>query len=478
MGPNYMKRFSLIFCLLAVALLGFAQAKYVFYFIGDGMGTNQVLGTEMYLSELKGEIGRQRLCMTQFPYSGQAATFSASNGITDSAAAGTCLASGKKTNNGVLGQDAEGQDVRTVAEILKAQGWGVGIMTSVAFDHATPGAFYAHVPSREMYYEIGKQLAFSDFDFFGGAAFHQPNLSRLVGNPKSVMGKRTNLYDLCEEQGYTLAHGFEEAQGLMDAKKMILMQSTDGIDRNKPSYNIPYAIDRKADDLTLEQIVRTAIPFLSSKHERFFMMVEGGMIDYASHGNDAATVFGEVIAMDEALRVAYAFYQAHPDETLIVVTADHETGGMALGNSDYTLNLQLLQHQHCSAWILSDKVSALFKDKKSPRWETVQRVLTESLGLYDKVEVTAEEDAALQEAYKKAVSHKGSDMKTMYKDINEIGALAVKMLNDKSKIGWTTTAHSAHAVPIFAVGVGAERFSGWHDNSDIAKLILRATGTR
>ena len=466
-----MKRISLIFCLLAVALLGFGQAKYVFYFIGDGMGTNQVLGTEMYLSELKGEIGRQRLCMTQFPYSGQAATFSASNGITDSAAAGTCLASGKKTNNGVLGQDAEGKDVRTVAEILKAQGWGVGIMTSVAIDHATPGAFYAHVPSREMYYEIGKQLAFSDFDFFGGATFHQPN-------PKSVMGKRTNLYDLCEEQGYTLAHGFEEAQGLMDAKKMILMQSTDGIDRNKPSYNIPYAIDRKADDLTLEQIVRTAIPFLSSKHERFFMMVEGGMIDYASHGNDAATVFGEVIAMDEALRVAYAFYQAHPDETLIVVTADHETGGMALGNSDYTLNLQLLQHQHCSAWILSDKVSALFKDKKSPRWETVQRVLTESLGLYDKVEVTAEEDAALQEAYKKAVSHKGNDMKTMYKDINEIGALAVKMLNDKSKIGWTTTAHSAHAVPIFAVGVGAERFSGWHDNSDIAKLILRATGTR
>ena len=110
-----MKRFSLIFCLLAVALLGFGQAKYVFYFIGDGMGTNQVLGTEMYLSELKGEIGRQRLCMTQFPYSGQAATFSASNGITDSAAAGTCLASGKKTNNGVLGQDAEGKDVRTVA---------------------------------------------------------------------------------------------------------------------------------------------------------------------------------------------------------------------------------------------------------------------------------------------------------------------------------------------------------------------------
>ena len=181
--------------------------------------------------------------------------------------------------------------------------------------------------------------------------------------------------------------------------------------------------------------------------------------------------------MDEALRVAYEFYLSHPDETLIVVTADHVTGGMALGNSDYTLNLQLLQHQQCSAWILSDKVSALFKGNK-PKWEDVKQVLTESLGLYNKVEVSKEEDATLQKAYKKAISHKGNDMKTMYKDINEIGALAVKMLNDKSKIGWTTNAHSAHAVPIFAIGVGAERFSGWHDNSDIAKLILRATGTR
>ena len=464
-----MKRSSLIFCLLAVALLGYGQAKYVFYFIGDGMGTNQVLGTEMYLSELKGEIGRQRLCMTQFPYSGQAATFSASNGITDSAAAGTCLASGKKTNNGVLGQDAKGKDVKTVAETLKAEGWGVGIMTSVAIDHATPGAFYAHVPSREMYYEIGTQLALSNFDFFGGAAFHQPN-------PKEGNHHVTseNLYNLCEEQGYTLAHGFEEAQQLMDAQKMILMQTTDGIDRNKPSYNIPYAIDRRADDLTLEQIVQTAIPFLAARYDKFFMMVEGGMIDYASHGNDAATAFGEVIAMDQALRVAYDFYLSHPDETLIVVTADHETGGLALGNSDYTLNLQLLQHQHCSAWILSDKISALFKAQK-PKWGAVKQVLVESLGLYDKVEVTPEEDAALQKAYKKAASHKGNDMKTMYKDINEIGALAVKMLNSKSKIGWTTNAHSAHAVPIFAVGVGAERFSGWHDNSDIAKLLLQAT---
>lgn len=462
-----MKRFLTLVLSVCLAAASFAQAKYVFYFIGDGMGTNQVLGTEMYLAALQGVNGRERLCMTQLPYSGHAATFSASNGITDSSAAGTCLATGSKTTNGVLGLSPQGDTLRTIAEHLKAEGWGVGIMTSVAIDHATPGAFYAHVPSREMYYEIGTQLAASNFDFFGGAAFHQPNSKKHAGS--------ANLYDLCEQQGYTFARGYQDAQSKIQADKMIMVQKTDGIDRNQPSYNIPYALDRDSSDLTLEQIVRTAIPFLEQKYERFFMMVEGGMVDYACHGNDAAAAIGEAIALDEAIRVAMEFYKAHPDETLIVITADHETGGLALGNSDYTLNLQLLQYQRCSAWILSDRISALFKDNAKPAWSTVQQVLGDCLGLYREVELTKEEDESLRTAYKKAIVHKSKDTKTMYKDINEIGATAVRILNGKAKIGWTTGAHSAHAVPIFAIGAGAEQFTGWHDNSEIAPAILRAT---
>lgn len=462
-----MKRFLTLVLSVCLAAASFAQAKYVFYFIGDGMGTNQVLGTEMYLAALQGVNGRERLCMTQLPYSGHAATFSASNGITDSSAAGTCLATGSKTTNGVLGLSPQGDTLRTIAEQLKAEGWGVGIMTSVAIDHATPGAFYAHVPSREMYYEIGTQLAASNFDFFGGAAFHQPNSKKHAGS--------ANLYDLCEQQGYTFARGYQDAQSKMQADKMIMVQNTDGIDRNKPSYNIPYALDRDSSDLTLEQIVRTAIPFLEQKYERFFMMVEGGMVDYACHGNDAAAAIGEAIALDEAIRVAMEFYKAHPDETLIVITADHETGGLALGNSDYTLNLQLLQYQRCSAWILSDRISALFKDNAKPAWSSVQQVLGDCLRLYREVELTKEEDESLRTAYKKAIAHKSKDTQTMYKDINEIGATAVRILNRKAKIGWTTGAHSAHAVPIFAIGAGAEQFTGWHDNSEIAPAILRAT---
>ena len=465
-----MRRLFTVICALCAVVLSYAQAKYVFYFIGDGMGTNQVLSTEMYLAALQGTIGRKQLCMTQFPYSGHAATFSASNGITDSSAAGTCLATGAKTNNGVLGLSPQGDTLRTIAEQLKAEGWGVGIMTSVAIDHATPGAFYAHVPNRDMYYEIGTQLAASGFDFFGGAAFHKPNAEK-----RSVLPASNNLYDLCEQQGYTFAHGYLDAQNKMQADKLILVQSTDGIDRDKPSYNIPYAIDRGEDDLTLEQIVRTAIPFLAQRYERFFMMVEGGMIDYACHGNDAITAMGEAIAFDQAIQVAYEFYKAHPDETLIVISADHETGGLALGNSDYTLNLSVLQHQKCSAWVLSDLISALFKNNAKPKWADVQQVLTDNLGFYADVMLSQEEDEMLRAAYKKATTHTSKSRKTMYKDINEIGYTAIRILNQKAKIGWTTGAHSAHAVPIFAIGAGAEQFTGWHDNTEIAPAILRAT---
>ena len=203
------------------------------------------------------------------------------------------------------------------------------------------------------------------------------------------------------------------------------------------------------------------------------MMVEGGMIDYACHSQDGATSIGETLDMDSALAIAYKFYQAHPDETLIVVTADHETGGMALGNSDYTLNLQVLQNQHCSAWVLSDKLAALFKGK-TPTWEEVKAFLGEQLGFYQAVEITEEEDAALQAIYQKTVVHKEGELRTLYKTMGELSNEAIALLNRKAKLGWTSYVHTASPVPVFAVGVGAERFTGWHDNTEIVPLIMQA----
>ena len=372
----------------------------------------------------------------------------------------------------MLGLDADSTRLTTIAEELKAQGWGVGIMTSVAIDHATPGAFYAHVPKRNQYYKIGQQLAESNFDFFGGAGFHHPQGKR--------DNKNLNLYRLAEKNGYIIAHGYDEAQYLMvndewkEGDKLILVQKDDD-QGAKHGDNLPYAIDRKEGDLTLAQIVSTAIPFLERRYDRFFMMVEGGMIDYACHSDDAATAIGEVWDMDEAMQEAYAFYQAHPDETLIIVTADHETGGLALGNSDYNLYLDLLQNQKCSAWVLSDLFTQLFKQNKKPTWAQVQAIYHEQLGFWDTVEITAKEEAKLKDLYKKACAKKNKDTETMYKTINSLGVAGVALLNQKAHVGWTTRAHSAHAVPIFAIGVGAERFTGWLDNTEIVPLIRKAT---
>jgi alkaline phosphatase len=227
----------------------------------------------------------------------------------------------------------------------------------------------------------------------------------------------------------------------------------------------------------LSQIVELAIAQLST-YDRFFMMAEGGKIDYASHANDGATVLHEVIDFDQAIEVAYRFYEQHPDETLIVITADHETGGMALGNSDYVLNLKVLANQQCSLDKLSDQLSDLHKSEgKNLQWEQVKYLISVNTGLYAQVEMTTEEDALLQDAFASMMSHQDI-VKTLYKDLNALAAKSLAILNKKSRLGWTSGGHTASAVPIFAIGVGAERFTGWHDNSEIAPLIYQATQSK
>lgn len=464
-----MRRLVSLLCVLVVAIMTMAQAKYVFMFIGDGMGPHQVLSTEMYLAELESKIGRKQLLMTTFPYSGQAATFSSSSGITDSAASGTCLATGKKTNNGVIGLAHDSTPVYSVASQLKEQGWGIGIMTTVTIDHATPSAHYAHTPSRNDYYIIGTQLTESNFDFFGGSGFSSPQDKK---NPSAP-----NLYDLAEQKGYTLAGGYADAKTKIGSEKLLVVPEERLQDRSRHAGALPYAIDRGDKDLKLSQLVELAIAQLST-YDRFFMMAEGGKIDYASHANDGATVLHEVIDFDQAIQVAYRFYEQHPDETLIVVTADHETGGMALGNSDYVLNLKVLANQQCSLDKLSDQLSDLHKaEGKNLQWEQMKQLIAANTGLYTLVEMTEEEDANLQDAFTSMMSHQDV-VKTLYKDLNALAAKALAILNKKSRLGWTSGGHTASAVPIFAIGVGAERFTGWHDNSEIAPLIYQATQSK
>ena len=469
-----MKKLSLLLSFLLLVLSGYAQqAKYVFYFIGDGMGVNQVQGTELYRGELEGKIGITPIWFTQFPYATTATTFSATNGVTDSAAAGTALATGNKTQNGTIGMKQDLQtEVSSVAVWAKNKGCRVGVTTSVSVDHATPAAFYAHDPSRGSYYKIGTDLYKAGFDFYAGSGFIDPN------NKDNKDGNSENLYTMAEKNGYTIARGYKDyLKKCKKADKMILFQSEKASEKDRTA--IPYAIDRTKDDLTLADITRSAINFLSKDLSKgFFLMVEGGKIDWACHSNDAATAFHEVADMDEAVKVAYEFYSQHPDETLIVVTTDHETGGFVLGTGAYKLNLQVLKNQKVSESGFTRILNELRKKyNNNVSWEKVQQALKENFGFWDKVKLNEKQEERLLAKYNNTFKGKEAKLeKSEYAQDEPLAAEAKRIIDEIALVGWTSGGHSAGYVPVFAIGAGADLFQGRIDNTEIPIKIAKAAG--
>lgn len=468
-----MKRISLLaVTLLLVVITTFAQqAKYVFYFIGDGMGVNQVNGTEAYLAELEGRIGIIPLQFTQFPYGTMATTYSATNGVTDSAASGTALATGSKTKNGALGVEKDLEtNVASIAERAKQSGARVGVSSSVSVDHATPAAFYSHVRDRGMYYQIGQDLIKAGFDFYAGSDFLSP-----THKSKSEEG---TLYQQCEKNGYTIARGYKDYQKkARKSDKMILFQTEKASAQDRGA--IPYAIDREKGDMTLQEITRAGINFLSKDlSQGFFLMVEGGKIDWACHANDAATTFKEVIDMDNAVRVAYEFYEQHPDETLIVVTADHETGGIVLGTGGYNLNLQALKNQKVSIGKFSGILNDLRKKTNNKvTWEIAQKALKENFGFWDALKLSNRQEERLKKTFEENFLNKeaATDVSEYQKD-ERLATVAKQIINEIAMVGWLSGGHSNGYVPVYAIGAGAEKFCNRTDNAEIPLKIAEAAG--
>ncbi len=456
--------------LLAASALAAGRAKYVFYFIGDGMGVNQVNGTETFLAALEGRIGVEPLCFTQFPYGGLVTTYSATNGVTDSAAAGTALSTGKKTKNGTLGMLADLKtDVSSVAAWAKAAGAAVGVSTSVSVDHATPAAFYAHVPDRGMYYQIGRQMIAAGYDFYAGSDFLEP-----VGPDSAAAG---SLYEQCARAGYTVVRGYPAFRSTATGKgKVVLLQPEEASRRDRTA--LPYAIDRTDADLTLPDITRAGIAQLTAAgKDGFFLMVEGGKVDWACHSNDAATAFREVEDLDNAVRVAYDFYKQHPDETLIVITADHETGGIALGRGPYELHTDLLGFQKMSAEEYTRHLSALrSKSGADFTWDRVRADLQANWGFWDKVKLSDRQTERLRKAFDKLSGGNGDQVKGHYASLDGLANTARDVMAEAALIGWQSGEHSNGYVPVFAIGVGAERFVGKMDNTAIPQRIAEAAG--
>ncbi|MEY8719575.1 alkaline phosphatase [Bacteroides stercorirosoris] len=453
--------------LLCACFLHAQQAKYIFFFIGDGMGLNQIQMTELYGAELQGNIGITSLLFTQFPMATIATTYSATNGVTDSAASGTALATGVKTRNGCIGvMKDKVTPLKSIAVRAREAGCKVGVASSVAVNHATPAAFYAHNENRKNYNAIGHDLVAAGFDFYGGADFWGVT-------PQDSIG----LYDLARSNGYTITRGYKEFQKkARTSDRMILFQkiAVSKID----SRTTPYAIDRQKTDLTLSEITRAGIKVLTKDPKKgFFFMIEGGSIDWACHSNDAATVIHEVQDLDRAIGVAYEFYQQHPDETLIVVTADHETGGLGLGTGSYELNLSVLSNQKISEREFSKVLGNLRKKCNGyVSWDIVKNSLSENFGFWKKIRLTLQQEERLKIAYESSFINSASLVESEYQKDETIAAEAKKIINEIALVDWISKGHSASFVPVFALGAGAENFQSRTDNAEIPRKIAEIGG--
>jgi len=449
-------------------------ARYIFLFIGDGLGIPQRAAAEKYMNK--------KLVMDTFPAYGVTTTSAADRFITGSAAAATALSGATKTNIGMLGMAPDMRHVKTIAELAKDRGMRIGIVSSVSIDHATPAAFYAHVPSRNQYYDIATALAVSNFDFFGGGGLIDP-LNK-IGNSKHFRG---NALEIIQKNGYQIVTRKSDFMSLKPGSGKVFTWNS----RLVFGQTLPYALDITPEDISLTMFTEKAIELLDNP-KGFFIMVEGGKIDWACHANDAATAIKDTIAFDNAVSKAAEFAASHTDETLIVVTGDHECGGLTLGfaGTRYATHFEILSHQNISFRKFSDEILKEYKTKCKGNcsFDEIKPVITRYFGL--KFEGNPLEDQMilldyqldmLKDAY--LLSMRGEEVNSidptaalLYGDYEPLTVTITHLLNNKSGLGWTSYQHTGVPVSTSAMGVGADIFNGYYDNTDVALKIMSVMG--
>ena len=456
----------LLLALLVTGCSSEPKVKYVFYFIGDGMGVNEVIGTNLYNQA----NGQENVNFTSFPVVNFITTVSANSLVTDSSAAGTALATGTKIDNGVVGVDPNGNPTPNLTEWAHAAGFGTGVATSVGVNHATPASFVAHTASRNGYEEISLQMIDSPVDFMAGSTFLT---NRGSGHDAAYFEHKA------DSAGITIYKGPGAIQGIDFSKPRVLCLSA------KAEDSLPYAIDRKADDTQLADFTDAGIRYLESRYGKkgFFFMIEGGKIDYAGHGNDAATCFQEVNDMAQSVDLALTFLARYPKETLIVITADHETGGLMLGSGRYEMHPERLAKQHACVDELTNLFRAQFfptdKPFKTPSWDAVKGFFNEQLGLWGEVEVNQRTEGELKEIYDRTFG-KGGDRnlteENLYSSNFRIVADVVRALDRAAGYQWSFGSHSGSPVGLYVTGACAEQFNTVKDNAEIAPLIAKLAG--
>lgn len=396
-----------------------ARPKYIFLFIGDGMGANHRRLAELALN--------RPLAMNHLPVSGTTTTHNAKGEVTDSAAAGTAIACGVKTRNGMLDMAPDGSILEAITAKAKKAGMGVGILTTASIEDATPAAFYAHADSRSDYKAIAFQLADSGFDFFGGGGF------------KSGSSRASDdLWRHIRERGYSLFPS--------NRMPVIACRRLVGDIGNRAKVR-----------LSLAQLTAVAIRSLDQE-KGFFMMVEGGDIDGAGHASDGGRVISEVEKLDNAVQEALTFLAERPGECLVVVTADHETGGLTIADPGKTVDLL----RQTGAWhTFRDALEGMAKTNAA-----AGMFMSKVKGFFQLDSLAPEEEKDLLKSWEDYL--KGQKKEKVVPPAKE----ALRIFNRRCGIAWTSGGnHTTNAVQTTASGVGAEAFAGNYDNTDIFRRL-------
>ena len=453
--------FGAFVCASAVAFA--AAPKYVFVFIGDGMSTPQRLMAE----DFSKRTGRGELAMNHLARRTETATKSANKVVTDSAAAATAIACGEKTDNGMLGMRPDGTRIESVAAVAKKAGRKVGIVTTVTIVHATPAGFYAHNRSRGDSRAIAMDLVKSGFDYFAGGGiggWTQPkggyfdtngNFVKLEEGSEAVPG--IDPCSLWQTNGYMFVKDDLAAfKALKPGRPVWCVFGESGMD---------YALDRDGSQPTLAEIVEKGIELLDGP-DGFFLMCEGGKVDYAGHANDAGGSVAEQLSLDDAVKVATRFAKAHPGETLIVTTGDHETGGLIRGitGAGAAFDPALLKHQRCTA----SKFSSILKNAQEKNaafsFDDAMALVRENFGLGGPVPLTDADRDELKKSFEQ-------------KKPAEFAGAAKRILSAHAGLAWKSGGHTALPTMTTAEGPGSEILEGMTDNTEIG-VRLKGLYTR
>lgn len=358
---------------------------------------------------------------------GMMRTDSANSEVTDSAAAGTAMATGEKTNNGMISMSPEGEKLDTILEAAEERKLSTGLVATSTITHATPAVFASHVDDRNNEVAIAPQILENDVDVIlgGGKNFFLP---------ESEDGKQEkNLIQEAKDDGYTFV---ENSKALSNVKK-----EDDKLLGLFAGESMAPELDREeSKQPSLSEMTDAAINVLKKDKDGFFLMVEGSQIDWAGHAHDAAWAMTDAAAFEDAVETAVEFAKKN-ENTLVVVAADHDTGGMSVGGyGEYDANLEILRDVTATGDFMAE---ALNEERSN-----IKDVVKE----HAKLDLTEEEVSEIKNADEAANA------------INEV-------ISKRALVGWTSTEHTGTDVPLYAFGPQADLFAGLHNNTELPHLF-------